>query len=56
MAEPAKNKQVSIRKILDEIVEDETFSEDERKLAQDKVRELEYQEWCKKQLKEDRKS
>jgi purine-nucleoside phosphorylase len=51
MAEPMGRKKISIRKILDEIVEDESFSDEERELAQKKVMELEYREWCERQKK-----
>lgn len=51
MAEPVKNRKVSLRDILDEIAEDESFSDEERELARDKVRELEYHKWRSKQLK-----
>lgn len=51
MAEPIKNRKVSLRDILDEIAEDEAFSDEDRELAREKVKELEYQEWCSRQMK-----
>lgn len=52
MAEPIKNHKVSLRDILDEIAGDEAFSDEERDLAQKKMMELDYQEWCKQQVKQ----
>lgn len=51
MAEPIKNHKVSLRNIMEEIAEDESFSDEERHLANKKMMELDYQEWCKRQLK-----
>lgn len=48
VAEPIKHKKVSLREILDEIAEDESFSQVEHDKALAKIREREYQEWCKK--------
>ena len=51
MAEPIKGDKLSLRQILDEIVEDEAFSEEERRMAFEKSLELEYQEWRSRQTK-----
>jgi hypothetical protein len=40
MAEPVKNRKLTLREILDEIAEDEEFSDEERELARDKVKQL----------------
>lgn len=52
MAEPLKAKKVSLRDILDEIAEDNAFSNEEMTIALEKVRELEYERWCAQQLKQ----
>lgn len=44
MAEPLKAKKVSLREILDEIAEDEAFSDEDRERARDEIKELEYKE------------
>jgi len=49
MAEPVKNGKVSLRQILDEIADDEVFSEKERQQARDESLDLEFQEWKKAQ-------
>ena len=51
MAEPNRNKKISLREIMDEIAEDEEFSDEDRQLARKKVEELDFQEWCARQLK-----
>lgn len=51
MAEPNKGKQVSLRKIMDEIAEDEAIDDTERERAREIARELDYQEWCSQQKK-----
>jgi hypothetical protein len=48
VAEPAKDKKVSIRKIMDEIEEDDGFSDEERKAFEEEL-EVEYREWRKQQ-------
>jgi hypothetical protein len=40
MAEMIKGRKLTLREILDEIAEDEEFSDEERKLARDKVKQL----------------
>lgn len=52
VAEPLKAKKVSLRDILDEIAEDNAFSDEEMTIALEKVRELEYERWCAQQLKQ----
>jgi len=51
VAEPRKEKKVSLRQILDEIAEDESFSGEDRQLARDKIIELERSEWSSRQKK-----
>jgi len=51
MAEPAKHKKVSLRDIMQEIAEDEAFSDEDRQVAFEKVKELEYEAWCLQQMK-----
>jgi hypothetical protein len=51
MAEPLKGRKLTLRELLDQIAEDEEFSDEERELAREKVREIEYKAWCKRQLK-----
>jgi hypothetical protein len=50
VAEPAKDKKVSIRKIMDEIEEDDGFSKEERKAFEEEL-EKEYREWRSRQMK-----
>jgi hypothetical protein len=40
MAEMVKNRKRTLREILDEIAEDEEFSDEERELARDKSKQL----------------
>ena len=40
MAEPIKGRKLTLRELLDEIAEDEAFSDEERELARDKMKEL----------------
>lgn len=54
MAEPKNKKKVSLKQILNEIAEDEEFTEEERQSAQRVARELEYKEWCSRQMKSNR--
>lgn len=51
MAEPVKNRKLSLREIMEEIAEDESFSDEEREQANRKIMELEYHEWCLQQMK-----
>ena len=41
MAEPIKGRKHTLRELLDEIAEDETFSDEERELAREKSKDLE---------------
>jgi hypothetical protein len=41
MAEPLKGRRVTLREILDEIADDEAFSDKEREQAGDKSKEIE---------------
>lgn len=54
MAEPFKSHKVSLREIMEEIAEDEAFSDEEREQAHRKMMELEYEEWCEQQIKSGR--
>jgi hypothetical protein len=47
MAEMVKNRKRTLREILDEIAEDEEFSDEERELARDKVKQLEKKDEAK---------
>lgn len=51
MAEPRKSGKVSLRMILDEIADDEVFSERVQDQARKESLELEYQEWSSRQKK-----
>jgi hypothetical protein len=51
VAEPANRKKISLRDIMDEIAEDESMGEQERRRAMEISLELEYQEWKTKQTK-----
>lgn len=51
MAEPIKGRKITLRQIMEEIAEDETFSDEEREQAENKVKELDFQEWCRQQMK-----
>lgn len=44
MAEPVKNRRLTLREIMEEIAEDEEFSDEARALARDKVKELDKDE------------
>jgi len=50
VAEPRKDKKVSLRQILDEIAEDESFSDEDRQLARDKIIQLDSEEWNHKKM------
>jgi hypothetical protein len=54
VAEQVKYKKVSLRDILEEIAEDEAFSDEERNKAHKEIMELEYKEWCTQQDKQGR--
>jgi len=45
MAEPIKNRKISLREILEEMAEDEAFSEEDRRKSHEKLLELEHKEW-----------
>ena len=51
MAEPVKNRKVSLRDILEEMKEDDAFLSDDRDRAEAEVLELEYKEWSLRQKK-----
>jgi hypothetical protein len=45
VAEPVKNRKPNIRELLEELADDETFTEAEKRLEREKLLEKEYQEW-----------
>lgn len=45
MAEPLKNKKPTLRQLLEDIADDDEFSEEDRRLAKEKSLEIEYQRW-----------
>jgi hypothetical protein len=51
MAEPIKGRKLTLREIMDEIADDEEIDPEQREMALEKVREIEYQDWCERQIK-----
>jgi hypothetical protein len=51
MAETIKVRKLTLRDILDEIAADEEFSDEERELAREKVKEMEFKKWSSQQMK-----
>ena len=51
MAEPLRHKKISIHDILEEMEKDEIFSKEEVEAAREKALELEYKQWCARQIK-----
>ena len=51
MAEPRKDKKLDIRRLLEDLAEDEEFSDEERELEREKVLETEYKAWSSRLTK-----
>lgn len=51
MAEPIKDRKHTLRELLEELEADEEFSDEERELARNKVKELDDQKWRSQQMK-----